>query len=120
MRSHRRRGVTEVTALKADADPIAPTASVNRGRFTGGTPMKRRVFKSFLLCLAAGGILSPLMTTAQESPRTDPTAAAPDAAAVPPRVRTTPLPATTQPTTAPAGRFVALNGTEGFWRVGKD
>ena len=69
-----------------------------------------------LLCLLAGTSLYPLMSGAQETPRTDPTASAPEAAALPPKV----APTTTRPTTQPLSRFASLRGAEGYWRIGQD
>src|SRR5688500_12528858 len=69
-----------------------------------------------LLCLLAGTSLYPLISVAQETPRRDPTASAPEAAALPPKV----APTTTQPTTQPLSRFAVLSGSEGYWRIGQD
>lgn len=77
--------------------------------------MKRLRIK-ILLCLLLGTSLYPLMSVAQETPRRDITGAAPEAAALPPKV----APTTTRPTTQPLSRFALLNGTEGYWRIGRD
>jgi hypothetical protein len=77
--------------------------------------MKRLRLK-ILLCLLAGVSLYPLISAAQETPRRDITASAPEAAALPPKV----APTTTQPTTQSLSRYALLNGTEGYWRIGRD
>jgi hypothetical protein len=75
----------------------------------------RRLTAGFLVCVLLGISLYPLMSVAQESPRSDPTGAAPEAAATPPAVAPT-----SKPATQPVGRFVILNGREGYWRLGQD
>jgi hypothetical protein len=75
----------------------------------------RRLTAGFLVCVLLGISLYPLMSVAQESPRSDPTGAAPEAAATPPAVAPT-----SKPATQPVDRFVILNGREGYWRLGQD
>src|SRR5687768_8336987 len=99
---------------------------VTRWMARRGLVMKRKRLISKLLCctlLASSFRPMPTNVAAQETPRTEPTASAPDAGMLPPP-STRP---TTQPATRPAAaaaslaeRFPTLRGTDGFWRVGKD
>lgn len=79
----------------------------------------KRYWIEALLCLAICVMLIPLISTAQETPRSDPVGSAPEAANLP-EATTRP---STRPTTRPAGaldRFSTLNGAVGFWRIGQD
>jgi hypothetical protein len=96
--------------------------------------MKRRKAISILCVgITLAGQLAPAWLLAQETPRTDPTAAAPGSALLPPATRpAVAQAATTQPAavspaaTRPAApqtiadRFPTLRGTDGFWRLGQE